>query len=81
MHVHLELKADRNEGFKKENSHVTYYPVSDIFWETCKVAGVDLIVEARIISLYEEGGMKYPSNRILLETHNGKRMIGFRPNP
>lgn len=78
MSYHFTLKVDRSQGRPSEDGAI-YYPVSDIFWHSCKAAGKKLIVDAEVISLYDETDINYPASRIKLETHDGQPVIGLLP--
>jgi len=79
MSIVLTLKADRNEGVRFPNDQAIYYPVSIIFWETCRAAGKGLIIESRIQSQYDEEEINYPSSRVLLMEHEGQHLVGLKP--
>ena len=75
----LELKIDRNEGRPSQQNSAVYYPVSEEFFKKCHEAGNDLVVEARIISQYDEDEINYPSSRVILERQDGKPLVGLIP--
>jgi hypothetical protein len=79
MSINLQLKIDRNKGSTPKGSKATYYPVTDIFWQTCKAAGDDLVIEACIESLYDEDCINYPASRVELEKCDGNSMVGLIP--
>ena len=78
MSYHFTLKVDRAEGCPSKDG-ATYYPVSDIFWHSCKAAGEKLIIDAEVVSLYDEVGINYPASRVRLERHSDQAVVGLVP--
>lgn len=78
MSCHFTLKVDRAEG-RPAKDDVIFYPVSEIFWNSCHSVGDDLIIDAKVESLYDEDCLNYPAHRVRLEQHGDQFMVGLVP--